>query len=171
MSIGLSSELLYSQMQKSNNDTKATSLQNKLSGINSDTATDEEMMEVFKEFEAYLVEKVFDQMKDALTDSEEEESDYLSYFGDMMYQEYAKQIAENSELGLAQQLYESMKRNTVSPVQERLQATDETVNAAAALASEGQEDTEEYRIGKKYGRYGQKLVAPFFENHVYGSLV
>ncbi len=142
MSIGLSSELLYSQMQKSKNDSKAVGLQNKLTGINSDTATDEEIMEVCKEFEAYLVEKVFDQMKDALTDSEEEESDYLSYFGDMMYQEYAKTISENGELGLAQQLYESMKRNTVSPVQERLQPTDEAVSAAAALASEKKDDTE-----------------------------
>jgi len=142
MSIGLSSELLYSQMQKSKNDSKAVGLQNKLTGINSDTATDEEMMEVCKDFEAYLVEKVFDRMKDALTDSEEEESDYLSYFGDMMYQEYAKVITENGELGLAQQLYESMKRNTVSPVQEHLQPTDETVSAAAALASEEQDDTE-----------------------------
>ncbi len=142
MSIGLSSELLYSQMQKSKNDSKSVGLQNKLTGINSDTATDEEMMEVCKEFEAYLVEKVFDRMKDALTDSEEEESDYLSYFGDMMYQEYAKVITENGELGLAQQLYESMKRNTVSPVQERLQPTDEAVNAAVALASEKQDDTE-----------------------------
>ncbi|MBQ8314913.1 MAG: rod-binding protein [Lachnospiraceae bacterium] len=142
MSIGLSSELLYSQMQKSKNDSKAVGLQNKLTGINSDTATDEEMMEVCKEFEAYLVEKVFDRMKDALTDSEEEESDYLSYFGDMMYQEYAKVITENGELGLAQQLYESMKRNTVSPVQEHLQPTDDAISAAAALASEEQDDTE-----------------------------
>lgn len=139
MSIGLSSELLYTQMQNSKNDTKATSLQNRLSGINGETATDEEMMEVCKEFESYLVEKVFDRMKDALTDSEEEESDYLNYFGDMMYQEYAKAITENGELGLAQQLYESMKRNTVSPVQERLQPTDEVVNAAATLASEKEE--------------------------------
>lgn len=142
MSIGLSSELLFTQMQNSKNDTKATGLQNKLSGINSESATDEEMMEVCKEFEAYLVEKVFDQMKDAMTDSEEEESDYLSYFGDMMYQEYAKTIAENGELGLAQQLYESMKRNIVSPVQESLQPTDEAVGAAGSLASEKKEETE-----------------------------
>ena len=142
MSIGLSSELLYSQMQKSKNDSKAVGLQNKLTGINSDTATDEEMMEVCKEFEAYLVEKVFDRMKDAMTDSEEEESDYLSYFGDMMYQEYANVITENGELGLAQQLYESMKRNTVSPVQERLQPTDEAVSAAMTLASDKTDDTE-----------------------------
>lgn len=134
MSIGLSSELLYSQMQKKATDSTATSLQSKLSGVDSATATDEELMEVCKEFEAYLVEKVFDQMKDALTDSEEEEGDYLTYFGDMMYQEYAKQIAENGELGLAQHLYESMKRNTVTPVQEALQ----TVSAAAESGAAGE---------------------------------
>ncbi len=142
MSIGLSSELLYAQMQKSKNDSKAVGLQNKLTGINSETASDEELMDVCKEFEAYLVEKVFDQMKDAMTDSEEEENDYLNYFGDMMYQEYAKTIAENGELGLAQQLYESMKRNTVTPIQESLQTTDESVTAAAALASEKKEEAE-----------------------------
>lgn len=140
MSIGLGNELLYTQqMQKSATD-KTTSLQGKLSGMSSETATEEEMLEVCKEFEAYLVEKVFDQMKDALTDSEEEEGDYLTYFGDMMYQEYAKQIAENGELGLAQQLYESMKRNTVTPLQEAL----ETVKAAAesGTAGEAAEKTE-----------------------------
>ena len=142
MSIGLSSELLYAQMQKSKNDSKAVGLQNKLTGINSETASDEELMDVCKEFEAYLVEKVFDQMKDAMTDSEEEENDYLNYFGDMMYQEYAKTIAENGELGLAQQLYESMKRNTVTPIQESLQTTDESVTAAAAFASEKKEEAE-----------------------------
>lgn len=125
MSIGLSSDLLYAQMQKSKNDSKAVGLQNKLTSINTGESSDEEIMEVCKEFEAYLVEKVFDRMKDALTDSEEEESDYLTYFGDMMYQEYAKQITENGELGLAQQLYESMKRNTVTPVQESLQNSGE----------------------------------------------
>lgn len=135
MSIGLSSELLYAQMQNSKNDTKAVGLQNKISGMNTEMATDEEMMEVCKEFEAYLVEKVFNQMKEALTDSEEEESDYLTYFGDMMYQEYAKQIAENGELGLAQQLYESMKQNTITPIQESLQ------NTATATESDAKAET------------------------------
>ena len=78
MSIGISSELLYAQMQKSKNDSKAIGLQNKLTGLDEANSSDEEIMEVCKEFEAYLVEKVFDRMKDAMTDSEEEESDYLS---------------------------------------------------------------------------------------------
>ncbi len=140
MSIGLSAELLHAQMQNSKNDTKAVGLQNKLSGMNTENATDEEVMEVCKEFEAYLVEKVFDQMKDALTDSEEEESDYLNYFGDMMYQEYAKQISENGELGLAQQLYESMKRNTVTPIQESLQTAEKAAEAGAGVTAVAKEE-------------------------------
>ena len=135
MSIGISSELLYAQMQKSKNDSKAIGLQNKLTGLDAGNSSDEEIMEVCKEFEAYLVEKVFERMKDAMTDSEEEESDYLSYFGDMMYQEYAKQIAENGELGLAQQLYESMKQNTITPVQASLQNT-EAAEAVSTVVNE-----------------------------------
>ena len=142
MSIGIGSELLFTKMQQSKNDSKAVGLQNKLTGINSETATDEEIMEVCKEFEAYLVEKVFDRMKDAMTDNEEEENDYMSYFGDMMYQEYAKTVAENGELGLAQQLYESMKRNTVTPIQESLQPA-EAVNAAASASADKKDDTEQ----------------------------
>ncbi len=140
MSIGISSELLYAQMQKSKNDSKAIGLQNKLTGLDEGNSSDEEIMEVCKEFEAYLVEKVFDRMKDAMTDSEEEEGDYLSYFGDMMYQEYAKQIAENGELGLAQQLYESMKRNTVTPIQESLQNTEATEAVSTVVNEQKNEE-------------------------------
>lgn len=136
MSIGLSSDLIYSQLQKSASDTKAGCLQNKLSGINTGEATDEEVMSVCKEFEAYLVEKVMKQMKDAMTDSEDEENEYLSYFGDMMYQEYAKQIAENGELGLAQQLYESMKRNTVTPIKEVTEGADDVQVSGVTVTEE-----------------------------------
>lgn len=133
MSIGLNNDLVYSRLQKSAADTKAGSLQNKLSGISNGEATDEEMMSVCKEFEAYFVEKVMKQMKDAMTQSDEDE--YLSYFGDMMYQEYAKQIAENGELGLAQQLYESMKRNTVSPVKDAVEASGAAEAGAPAVSA------------------------------------
>ncbi|MBE5963144.1 MAG: hypothetical protein E7256_17490 [Lachnospiraceae bacterium] len=73
-------------------------------------ATDEELMDACKSFEAYLVEQVFTKVKDALTDSEEEENEYTSAFGDMLYQKYAEDISESGQLGIAQQLYESMKR-------------------------------------------------------------
>lgn len=127
MSIGLTTDYIYSQLKSSSNENKTSSLKNKLSELENGESTDEEMLEVCKEFEAYLMEKVMKQMKETMTDSEEEENDYLSYFGDMMYQEYAKQITENGELGLAQQLYESMKRNTVSGIWDAAQ-TAETVS-------------------------------------------
>ena len=39
-------------------------------------------------------------------------SQYMDYFGDMQIQEYAKLAAEQgSGIGLANQLYEQMKRN------------------------------------------------------------
>lgn len=136
MSIGLTSDLIYSQMRSNDSDTKASKLQSSLAGINSGEATDEEMMEVCKEFEAYLMEKVMKQMKDVMTDSEEEENDYMSYFGDMMYQEYAKTIAENGELGLAQQLYESMKRNTVSNIKDAAETAETTETIATVAATE-----------------------------------
>lgn len=136
MSIGLTSDLLYSQLKSNNSDTRASKLQNSLAELHSGDADDEEMLEVCKEFEAYLMEKVMKQMKETMTDSEEEENEYMSYFGDMMYQEYAKTIAENGELGLAQQLYESMKRNTVTDIKSAMQTVEVVAGAAAAQKTE-----------------------------------
>lgn len=135
MAIGIGSDLMLSQYQQTGKNAKAEKLQNKLNGVNTADSTDEEMMEVCKEFEAYLVEKVMKQMKEAMTSNEDEKGEYLSYFGDMMYQQYASQIAENGELGLAKQLYESMKTNTISPVQNRLQSMT-AVETPAEVASE-----------------------------------
>ena len=120
MGIGIGSDLLLSQYQQTGKTSKSDKLQNKLKGVSTENSTDEEMMEVCKEFEAYLVERVLKQMYEAMTDNEEEKGEYTSYFGDMMYQEYASQIAENGELGLAKQLYESMKQNTISPVRDKV---------------------------------------------------
>ncbi|NLY48494.1 MAG: hypothetical protein GX059_05680 [Clostridiales bacterium] len=75
-------------------------------------ATDEELMEACKSFEAYLLEQVMKGMEKTIPyDEEEKENPYLDYFGDMLYQEYAKSAAENQGLGIAQMLYESLKRN------------------------------------------------------------
>lgn len=114
MSIGITGDYMYSKLNQSKESGKSEGLKNKLSSLKPEDASDEEMMEVCKDFEAYLVEKVMKEMKSAMTSGEEEENEYLSYFGEMRFQEYAKQISENGELGLAKQLYESMKRNAVS---------------------------------------------------------
>lgn len=73
-------------------------------------STDEELMEVCKSFEAYFLEQVMKGMEKTIP-YEGKKNPYMEQFGDIFYQEYAKSATENQELGLAQILYESMKRN------------------------------------------------------------
>lgn len=91
--------------------TQSKDLENNLSNMNQTLATDEEMMEACKEFEAYMVEQIYKSMEKTIMKADEEESDYEQYFGDMRIQQYAKMVTEQGNLGLAQQLYEAMKRN------------------------------------------------------------
>lgn len=78
---------------------------------NSSGATDEELMDACKSFEAYLLEQVFKGMEKTVMKSEEE-NDYLAQFGDTLYEAVAKEATESQGLGIAQMLYESMKRNS-----------------------------------------------------------
>jgi flagellar protein FlgJ len=81
--------------------------------LNNGEASDEELMDACKGFEAYLLEQVFKGMeKTVMKNDDEEENDYVTQFGDMLYEEYAEQATESSNLGIAQMLYESMKRNS-----------------------------------------------------------
>lgn len=76
--------------------------------------SDEELLDACKEFEIYFMEKIFKSMQESVK-TEEEEDEYTSMFGDMLAQEYAKTAVESNQgIGLAKQLYESMKRNTTS---------------------------------------------------------
>jgi len=90
------------------NDMNSKKLEDKLKN---QPATDEELMEVCKSFEAYLLEQVMKSMEKTIP-YQEKKNTYMEYFGDMLYQEYAKSAAENQGLGLAQMLYESIKRNS-----------------------------------------------------------
>lgn len=87
----------------------ATKLQDTLNQDLS-TATDDELMSVCKNFESYLVEQMFKEMKKSVG-SEESQGEYVSYFGDMLYEKYADDVVETGGMGIAQMLYESMKRN------------------------------------------------------------
>lgn len=73
--------------------------------------TDDELMDACKEFETYLVEQMFKAMQKMVPKNEEEENDYTEMFGDMLTQEYAKSSTSQQSLGIAQKLYEQMKRN------------------------------------------------------------
>lgn len=72
-------------------------------------ADDAELMEACKSFEAYFVEQAFKEMQNSIH-KEEDSNDYMKYFGDTLVQEYAKSATEGQGLGIAQTLYESMKR-------------------------------------------------------------
>ncbi len=89
------------------------SITSKLSGDYSD-ATEDELLEACKEFEAYFVEQILKNVDTALV-GEDEDSTSISqlkdYATDGLYQEYAKMITDRGSLGLAQELYEQMQRN------------------------------------------------------------
>lgn len=97
------------------NNVSADNMKDKLSTDYS-TATDDEMMEVCKEFEAYFTEQVFKAMQKMVPESDDSSSStsYVSMFKDTLIQEYADLSSESNGgegLGIAQMLYEQMKRN------------------------------------------------------------
>ena len=96
------------------NNVSADRMQDKLS-TDYTSATDEEMMEVCREFEAYFTEQVFKAMQKMVPESEDSSStSYMSMFKDTLIQEYASLSSESNGgegLGIAQMLYEQMKRN------------------------------------------------------------
>lgn len=89
----------------------------KLSGLNTNNlkgSTDDELMEVCKQFESYFLEQVFKEMKKTIPQNEDMSSSsqsLIDYFGDNLIQEFAAESTEKNSLGLAQTLYEQMKRN------------------------------------------------------------
>lgn len=108
MSIAIGSDSLFNL--NTTNASKTSELEKKLEG-KLDQSTDKELMDVCKNFESYLLEQVFKKMDSTIQRSEEEGSEYVDYFRDNMFQEYAKDATDQQGMGIAQMLYESMKRN------------------------------------------------------------
>lgn len=108
-----------SSLYTSNYDT--TTQTNSTSGLegtlNSDlsTATDDELMDVCKEFESYFVEQMFKEMKKTVPETEDSSdsstASMVDYYNDEMTKEYSSMATESGSLGLAQTLYDQMKRN------------------------------------------------------------
>ena len=75
------------------------------------SATDDELMDACKQFEAYFLEQAFKEMMKTIPKSDEGGSNatLVDYFKDNMIQEIASQSTENNSLGLAQMLYDQMK--------------------------------------------------------------
>lgn len=79
-------------------------------------ATEKELMDACKEFEAYFVEQMFKALEATAKVPGDDEKDAsvtatMDMFGDQLQQEYAKQAIETQDFGIAQTLYEQMKRN------------------------------------------------------------
>ena len=81
-------------------------------------ASDDELMQVCKDFESYFIEQMFKYMEKMIPkDEDEDESSSMSsmtdyYKEEMMskYAEYASESDGGKGLGIAQTLYEQMKR-------------------------------------------------------------
>ena len=78
-----------------------------LQGKDMSQATDEELMDACKEFEAYFMEQVMKEMiKTTKLDGEDESSNTMvDYFKDTAIADLAKESTEQNSLGLAQILY------------------------------------------------------------------
>lgn len=92
---------------------RANALQNKIGGDLSNSS-DEELMDVCKQFEAYFVEQVMKEVEKTIPRDEDEDnsmSQLTDYFKEEMIQGLAEKVCDQQNLGLAQQMYEQMKRN------------------------------------------------------------
>ena len=108
------------------------SISSKLNSTDFSKATDDELMEVCKDFESYFVEQMLKSMaKMSSADGSNSDNIYASlfgvtedsdsgmntlssYFGDELMSSMADKVVENQSgrgLGIAQTLYEQMKRN------------------------------------------------------------
>lgn len=110
MSISIGSDSLFTTTASTVQNNNSSSKLEEVLSSDLDNSSDEELLEVCKSFETYFVEQVFKEMKKTVPDSDSENNEYLSYFGDMLNQKYAENVTEGQGLGIAQMLYESMKR-------------------------------------------------------------
>lgn len=114
MNMGIDSiSSMLSQAGSSAAGSRANALQDKAGG-NLSAASDEELMNVCKEFEAYFVEQVMKEMEKTIPKNEEEDastSQLTDYFKEEMIKTLAEDVCDQQDLGLARQMYEQMKRN------------------------------------------------------------
>lgn len=103
------SDIISSQAQS----VQSQKLQDSVSGDYSN-ATEAELMSACKQFEAYFLEQVFKGMEKTIMKSEEGDAstqNLVDYFKDGTIQQLAEDSTETNGLGLAQMLFEQMKRN------------------------------------------------------------
>ncbi|MDD3368971.1 MAG: rod-binding protein [Lachnospiraceae bacterium] len=103
----------YSDYIASSQDAGTTKASQTVSSVSKDS-TDEELLGACKQFEAYFLEQVFKEMKKTVPKNEDADaptSNLVDYFKDSALQQLTSDSTEKNGLGLAEQLYEQMKRN------------------------------------------------------------
>lgn len=133
---GISSMLNQTTATNNAAASKAESIQNSVHGLSSNS-TDEELMEVLKDFESYFLEQIIKKMKDTFTDEDEESSvasQYTDTFMDYAIEEVADILLEEVGGNMTQQLFEQMKRNYNIPT------VDITTDAAEKAAVKVEEE-------------------------------
>ncbi len=103
----------YEQYLASNVENAANdALKNQIKKADGSNASEQELMDACKTFEAYFLEQVFKEMMKTVPESEDATNQKLvDYFKDSAITELAEQSADTQGLGLAQELFEQMKRN------------------------------------------------------------
>ena len=102
----------YNDIYASASNQSASKLEGQLNKDYSKVKEDE-LMDACKQFEAYFLEQVFKEMMKTIPKNEESgsTSNMVDFFEDQMVQSIASDSTEQNSLGLAQMLYEQMKRN------------------------------------------------------------
>ena len=95
---------------------KTDELKKKLTGSAGNAPNEEELLDACKQFESYFMEQVFKSMLETTKlFSDDDENGYatkmVDYFKDFAVQELCENAASTSSIGLANTLYEQMKRN------------------------------------------------------------
>lgn len=115
----------------------------KMSDKSMASKSDDELMKACKEFETYFIEQVFKEMKKSVnfTQSDDPASNtLLDYYSDELLNKYASMAADQSENGLAQMLYEQMKRNYSIEEIDAAENAAETAGAAGVTAPTDNEE-------------------------------
>ena len=90
-------------------------------------ASDEELMDACKQFEEYFVEQIFKNALKSTTllSGDDSTSTYMStmkdYYRDEYSKEMAKEASKTGQIGLAQELFDQMKKTQGVTIEEALQ--------------------------------------------------
>ena len=119
----------------------------KLTSTIQNAKEDAEMLNACKEFEAYMVEQMYKNMEKISKlfsdeeDKDSEGSEYLDMFSDTYLQDISsKMMSSGQSLGIAEQLYNSIKRNSGQEVAQTAGAEDLTSAVEAISTALAEED-------------------------------